>query len=111
MKVTKLTIKNIGKIADTVIELNKPLILFYGEIRQGKTTIMRLSSELSALYPEGFGLDLIDRGESLGKSIFEFVERAKREEKTIMATIVGEKPASVPENVGVFVVQDGKVSA
>lgn len=71
--------------------------------------IMRLSSELSALYPEGFGLDLIDRGESLGKSIFEFVERAKREDKTILATIVGERPATVPENIGVFVVQDGKV--
>lgn len=72
--------------------------------------IMRLSSELSALYPEGFGLDLIDRGESLGKSIFDFVDRAKREEKTILATIVGERPATVPENVGVFVVNDGKLS-
>lgn len=72
--------------------------------------IMRLSSELSALYPEGLGLDLIDRVESLGKSIFEFVERAKAEEKTILATIVGERPASVPENIGVFVVQDGRIS-
>ncbi len=70
--------------------------------------IMRLSSELSQLYPEGFGLDLIDRGESLGKSIFEFVERAQKEEKTILATIVGEKPAEVPENVGVFVVENGE---
>lgn len=72
--------------------------------------IMRLSSELSALYPDGFGLDLIDRGESLGKSIFEFVDKAKKEEKTILATIVGERPAHVPENVGVFVVNDGKLS-
>lgn len=69
--------------------------------------IMRLSSELSALYPDGFGLDLIDRGESLGKSIFEFVDRAKAENKTILATIVGEKPAMVPENIGVFVVENG----
>ena len=71
--------------------------------------IMRLSSELSALYPEGFGLDLIDRAESLGKSIFEFVDRAKAEKKTIMATIVGERPAKVPPEIGVFVVVEGTV--
>lgn len=71
--------------------------------------LMRLSSELSSLYPEGFGIDLIDRGESLGKSIFEFVEKAKTENKTILAAIVGERPAKVPENVGVFVVQNGEL--
>jgi len=72
--------------------------------------IMRLSSELSGLYPDGFGLDLIDRAESLGKSIFEFIEKAKSENKSILATIVGERPANIPENVGVFVVNDGKIS-
>ena len=72
--------------------------------------IMRLSSELSALYPEGFGLDLIDRAESLGKSIFEFVDRAKAEKKTIMATIVGERPANVDPEIGVWVVENGKVT-
>lgn len=72
--------------------------------------IITLSSELSALYPEGFGLDLLDRAESLGKSIFGFVERAQAEKKTIMATIVGERPAKVPEHIGVFVVEDGKVT-
>jgi hypothetical protein len=71
--------------------------------------IMRLSSDLSALYPEGFGLDLIDRAESLGKSIFEFVERAKREDKTILATIVGERPAATPPEVGIFIVEEGKL--
>ena len=71
--------------------------------------IMQLSSELSALYPPGFGIELLDRGESLGKSIFGFIERAKREEKTILATIVGERPATVPPEVGVFVVENGKV--
>lgn len=71
--------------------------------------IMRLSSDLSALYPQGFGLDLIDRAESLGKSIFEFVDRAKAENKSILATIVGEKPAKVPTDVGVFVVEEGKL--
>jgi len=71
--------------------------------------IMKLSSELSGLYPEGFGLDLIDRAESLGKSIFLFVAKAEEEHKTILATIVGERPAEVPENIGVFVVENGRV--
>ena len=73
--------------------------------------LMRLSSALSAKYPEGFGIELIDRGESLGKSIFEFVKRAEREERTILATIVGDKPADVPDNIGVFVVEEGKVKS
>jgi hypothetical protein len=71
--------------------------------------LMKLSQALSSLYPEGFGLSLLDRGESLGKSIFTFVERAQKEERTILATIVGDKPAKVPEHIGVFVVEDGKV--
>lgn len=71
--------------------------------------LMRLSSILSGTYPDGFGLDLIDRGESLGKSIFSFIKRAQAEEKTILATVVGEKPAAIPEHVGVFVVEHGKL--
>jgi DNA repair ATPase RecN len=71
--------------------------------------LMKLSSELSTLYPEGFGLELIDHGESLGRSIFEFVKKAEKEEKTILATIVGERPANVPENIGVFVVENGDI--
>lgn len=71
--------------------------------------IMRLSSALSDLYPKGFGLELLDRGESLGKSIYEYTERAKREDKTILATIVGERPAEVPEDVGVWVVSNGEL--
>lgn len=73
--------------------------------------IMELSSKLSALYPEGFGIELLDRGESLGKSIFEFVERAKAEDITILATIVGERPATTPPEVGVFVVEKGKIKS
>lgn len=71
--------------------------------------LMKLSSALSSLYPDGFGLDLIDRAESLGKSIFAFVDRAKAEGKTILAAVVGERPAEVPEEVGVFVVEKGVV--
>jgi len=72
--------------------------------------MMKLSTQLSALYPEGIGIDLIDRAESLGKSIFGYIDRAKQENKTILATIVGERPANAPDDVGVFVVEGGKVS-
>lgn len=71
--------------------------------------IIKLSSELSSLYPEGFGLELLDRAESLGKSIFEFIERAKAQDLSILATVVGEAPAKVPDHVGVFVVEKGKI--
>jgi AAA domain len=71
--------------------------------------IMRLSSELSAMYPEGMGLQVLDRGESLGRSIFEYVDFAERKKVTVLATVVGQKPAETPEKVGVFVVRDGSV--
>ena len=71
--------------------------------------LMQLSEELAALYPKGFGLELIDRAESLGKSIFGFIAYAEKEEKTILAAIVSDRPAEVPENVGVFVVEDGSI--
>lgn len=71
--------------------------------------IMRLSEILSQMYPEGLGVDLIDRAESLGKTIFTFIEEAKAKQKTIMAAIVGERPATCPPEVGVFVVKDGRI--
>jgi DNA repair exonuclease SbcCD ATPase subunit len=71
--------------------------------------VMRLSELLSARYPEGFNLSLLDRGESMGKSIFALIERATAEEKTILATVVGEKPAKTPDGVGVFIVEGGQV--
>ena len=41
MKIKKLIITNVGKLAgEQEISVNKPLILFYGEIRQGKSTIL-----------------------------------------------------------------------
>ena len=71
--------------------------------------VMSLSSKLSSLYSESFGLELIDRGESLGKSIMSLVEKAEKEEKNILVTVVGEKPAEIPENIGVFVVENGEI--
>lgn len=72
--------------------------------------VMKLSEAISGLYPEGLGITLLDRAESLGKSIFDFVARAKAEDKTILAAIVGERPAVVPADVGVFVVENGRIS-
>lgn len=72
--------------------------------------IMRLSEAISGLYPEGLGITLLDRAESLGRSIFDFVARAKAEDKTILAAIVGERPAAVPADVGVFVVENGRIA-
>lgn len=71
--------------------------------------IMKLSEELSSLYPSDLGLSLIDRGESLGKSIFLLIDRAKEEEKTILCTVVGEHPAKIPPEIGVFTVEKGEL--
>ena len=72
--------------------------------------LMKLSSLISDKFPSGLGIELLDKAESLGKSIFTFIDRARREEKTILATVVGERPATVPEHVGVFVVDHGTVT-
>jgi len=71
--------------------------------------IMKLSEELSNLYPKDLGIGLIDRAESLGKSVFLLIDRAKEEEKTILATVVGERPAEIPAEVGVWIVEKGEV--
>ena len=71
--------------------------------------VMQLSSKLSALYPESLGLELIDKGESLGKSVMLLVDKAQKEEKNILVTIVGERPTLIPENIGVFYVENGGI--
>lgn len=73
--------------------------------------LTELQSALAGLYPEGLGVELLDRGESMGKSIFGLIDRAQKQGRTIMAAVVGDKPAVTPENVGVFVVEDGKVKS
>jgi DNA repair ATPase RecN len=40
MKVTKLTVKNIGIIEDAEINIDKPEIVFFGDIKQGKSTLL-----------------------------------------------------------------------
>lgn len=71
--------------------------------------LMKLSSELSALYPAGLGIELLDRGESLGRAIYDYVEHAKKNNTTVLATVVGDRPAKAPADVGVFVVKDGVI--
>ena len=71
--------------------------------------IMKLSEELSNLYPKDLGIGLIDRAESLGKSVFLLIDRAVEEEKTILATVVGEAPSKIPEEVGVWIVDRGEL--
>lgn len=71
--------------------------------------LMTLSSKLSSMYTESLGLELIDKGECLGKSVMTLVNKAEKEEKNILVTVVGEKPAEIPENIGVFVVENGEV--
>ena len=71
--------------------------------------LMQLKTACMSLLPNGIGLELIDRAESLGRDIYRYIDIAKKENKTILATIVGEKPAKVDEEIGVFVVDDGKV--
>ncbi len=71
--------------------------------------IMRLSEELSNLYPKDLGISLVDRAESLGKSVFLLIDRAKEESKTILATVVGEVATDIPEEVGVWIVEGGNL--
>ena len=71
--------------------------------------MMTLSSYLRSLYNNELAIELIDRGESLGKSIYGFIDKAKKDQLTILATIVGEKPAKIDDEIGVYVVENGKV--
>jgi DNA repair exonuclease SbcCD ATPase subunit len=70
---------------------------------------IELSAKLSSLYPNELKLELIDRAESLGTSVFEHVKRAEENELSILAAIVGEKEADIPENIGVFIVDNGEL--
>jgi len=71
---------------------------------------MQLTEYLKGKYPEGFNVSLVDRGESLGKSVMSLVERARVRQSTIFCSVVGERPANVPEDIGAFVVEKGKVT-
>jgi len=67
----------------------------------------------------GFGIEeLLSRdgsdrdlrpGRVPGVDIFKIIEGARERKSTILATIVGDRPALVPEDVGVWVVSNGKL--
>jgi len=71
--------------------------------------MIKLSSLLSNLYPNDLHLELLDGGEALWTSIYDFIDDAKISKKTILATIVGDAPANIPDEIGVWVVEDGRV--
>lgn len=71
--------------------------------------LMQLSCEMSALYPEGLQIELIDRGESMGRSVLKLVDYAEKNNRNVLVSIVGDTPANAPENIGVFTVEQGKL--
>lgn len=70
----------------------------------------KLSSALQAKYPDTMSVELIDQGESWGNSIYDLIEKAIKENKIILTTVVGEKPAKSTKDVGVFYVNKGEVT-
>jgi hypothetical protein len=105
MKITKLTIKNIGAIASEVIDVNKPLLLFYGEILQGKSTILNCVRWVcGATFPS----DIIRRGEKEGSIMLEFdggmiarswyVNKASETTARPITYIKDGKPIAAPAN-------------
>lgn len=71
--------------------------------------LKKLSSALARLYPNDLGLELLDAAECLGDSIYEYIGEAKNNSRTILATIVGNAPSKIPEQIGVWVVSEGNV--
>ena len=78
--------------------------------------LMQLQSAVRALYKQtvdkdiSLDLELVDRAESLGSSVYDYISYAKENELNVLAAVVSEEPANVPEEVGVFIVKDGKVT-
>lgn len=80
--------------------------------------MIELGSLLSTLYPDSLiDAELLDRGESLGltgskaySKIEALIKLAEKQQKTKIVTIVGDVPAEVPEDIGVFVVENGKIT-
>ena len=61
MKVKRLTVENVGIVKKEVLDLNRPLNLFFGDIRQGKTTLA--ISSIKLLFGGKFDNDIIRHGE------------------------------------------------
>ena len=61
MKAIKLIVKNIGLIEESSIKLNKPLIVLYGEVKQGKTSFL---NAVKWVMGGKFPTDMIRNGET-----------------------------------------------
>ena len=89
-------------------------LIFEGTNGENLSTsqIVRLGVETSKLFPKTLiDLELIDRGESLNlsKNIDFWINKAETENKNILMTVVGEKPANIIDSVGVYVVENGNL--
>ena len=69
----------------------------------------KLSSQLQSKYPGTISVELVDQGESWGTTIMDLIAKAKKENKVILTTVVGEKPAKTSKDVGVYVVKNGTI--
>ncbi len=69
-----------------------------------------LSSQLQSKYPGTISVELVDQGESWGTTILTLIAKAKKENKVVLTTIVGERPAKSTKEVGVYVVKNGKLN-
>jgi len=69
----------------------------------------RLSSAIAALYPTELGIELVDGGERFGRRIAEYVEYAEKNNRKVLTTIVADEPVVVSDQIGVFVIEDGKL--
>ena len=72
INVTKLTVRNLGPVADAEIDLaGKPLVIFYGEVRQGKTTLLNaVRWALGGEFPD----DIIRHGADTASARLDFIE-------------------------------------
>lgn len=70
MKVKSLSIENIGAVEKFHVDLNLPLILFYGQIKQGKTTIL---NAVRWAFGGAFPADVITHGKDSGSIRLDFV--------------------------------------
>jgi len=69
MQVSKLIIKNFRLITDAEIELDKPLIVLYGDVLQGKTSFL---DAVKLLFKKGAYKDLIQHGKTRAMIKIEF---------------------------------------
>ena len=75
MKLIKIQIKGIAMHDDTVIDVNKPLMVFFGDVQQGKTTILNaVRWGLGCQVPEG----VIKKGCNEGEIFLTFENATSR---------------------------------